>query len=89
MDAAWELASAIEESVADEGQLFGISLDLSKAYNTLRRDVLEVFALRCGWPPSLVRAYLAYLDKLDRFFKLGKVCMGRCAARWACRRAAL
>ena len=69
-DAAWELASAIEEALSKKQDLFGVSLDLSKAYNTIQRNVLQAFALRCGWPAKLASAYVGYLDKLQRFFRI-------------------
>ena len=78
-DAAWELASCIEESLAENSDLFGVSLDLSKAYNTIQRNALQAFAVRCGWPAKLASAYVGYLDRLQRFFRIqdgvyGPVC---------------
>ena len=70
MDAAWELASAIEESLAGGEDVFGVSLDLSKAYNTLNRDVVSFLAARAGWPESLIRAFRGYMDTFDRYFKI-------------------
>ena len=70
MDAAWTLAANIESALAENRDLFGVSLDLSKAYNTLRREVLARFALRTGWPAKLVVAYNSFLSNLERYFQI-------------------
>ena len=64
MHAAWQLAMQIEEAMSDETELFGVSLDLSKAYNTLQRNIFAALALRAGWPQQLVQAYVNYLNNL-------------------------
>ena len=48
----------------------GLSLDLSKAYSTIRRQVVAALATRCGWAPELARAYLGFLDNLERYFEI-------------------
>ena len=70
MDAAWELQCQLEEALAADGDLVGVSLDLSKAYNTIPRDFICALARRCGWPESIIGAYMAYLNSFQRFFKL-------------------
>ena len=69
-DAAWHLASQIEEAMASNNPLYGVSLDLSKAYNLLPRQVLMQMAIKTGWPPALVHVYHTFLGKLRRYFKL-------------------
>ena len=69
-DAAWELQSQLEEALASNSQLAGVSLDLSKAYNTLPRQFVQRLAIRCGWPPDMVELYLDALNKLRRFFRV-------------------
>ncbi|CAE7685124.1 petJ, partial [Symbiodinium sp. CCMP2456] len=69
-DAAWELQAMLEQAASDDQQTLGVSLDLSKAYNTIPRQVVAALADRCGWPPSLKNAYLNFLGSFHRFFKL-------------------
>ena len=69
-DAAWNLAARIEEAMASDRTVFGGSLDLSKAYNLLPRDLVMQMAVRTGWPPPLAEAYSNFLSKLKRYFKL-------------------
>ena len=76
IDAAWQLASQIELAMSEGSELFGVSLDLSKAYNTLHRNILSALALRAGWPPQLVRAYVNYLNSVQRYFRIGDGCYG-------------
>ena len=70
MDAAWELQSLLEESMEDQDQVVGVSLDLSKAYNTLPRSFLYQLALKSGWPASLIKTYDSFLGSLTRFFRI-------------------
>ena len=76
IDAAWQLASQIEQAMSEGKEFFGVSLDLSKAYNTLHRNILSALALRAGWPPQLVRAYVNYLNNVQRYFRIGDGCYG-------------
>ena len=69
-DAAWELQSSLEEAFATQSEVVGVSLDLSKAYNTIPREVVAALADRCGWPPCLKHAYLSFLNGFHRFFKI-------------------
>ena len=62
--------------MSEGSELFGVSLDLSKAYNTLHRNILSALALRAGWPPQLVRAYVNYLNSVQRYFRIGDGCYG-------------
>ena len=76
IDAAWQLASQIEQAMSEGKEFLGVSLDLSKAYNTLHRNILSALALRAGWPPQLVRAYVNYLNNVQRYFRIGDGCYG-------------
>ena len=69
-DAAWQLATQIEEAMATDTTLFGVSLDLSKAYSLLPRQLLMQMAVKTGWPPALTRVYENFLSKLRRYFRL-------------------
>ena len=75
-DAAWELQARFEESMyqSEEGSaatgIAGVSLDLSKAYNTIPRQLVAMLARRCGWPEALVKSYMNFLNGLTRFFKI-------------------
>ena len=69
-DAAWELQALLEQALSDDGEALGVSLDLSKAYNTIPREVVALLADKCGWPPSVKQAYLNFLNSFHRFFKL-------------------
>ena len=70
IDAAWQLASKIEEAMAVDSPLYGVSLDLSKAYNLLPRKLLMQMVSRTGWPPVLTQAYGNFLSKLKRYFRI-------------------
>ena len=70
MDAAYELQSLLEEAMGLNQGLVGVSLDLSKAYNTIPRSFLRLLAARCGWPSQLIRCYDSFLAGLVRSFKL-------------------
>ena len=70
MDAAWELQSTLEECLCDDGSLLGVTLDLSKAYNTLPRSFLTQLAAKAGWPPCLINTYMSFLHSLKRFFRI-------------------
>ena len=60
----------MEEALLTKTDLAGISLDFSKAYNTLSRPLLECINTRLGmqkaWTP-----YVAFLDSLKRHFTCG------------------
>ena len=70
MDAAFKLQSILEEAQSKASSAVGISLDLSEAYNTLPRQMMELLAAKAGWPESLIRTYRSFLDRLRRSFKL-------------------
>ena len=70
LDAAWELQSTLEEALYKQESVMGVTLDLSKAYNTLPRSFLRQLAGRCGWPESLVNTYMNFLGSLRRFFRI-------------------
>ena len=70
MDAAWELQSTLEECLCDDTTLLGVTLDLSKAYNTLPRPFLQQLAAKAGWPPCLINTYMSFLHSLKRFFRI-------------------
>ena len=70
MDAAWELQSTLEECLCDDVSVLGVTLDLSKAYNTLPRPFLKQLALKAGWPPCLINTYMGFLGSLKRFFRI-------------------
>ncbi|OLP85587.1 LINE-1 retrotransposable element ORF2 protein [Symbiodinium microadriaticum] len=69
-DAAWELQTALEQAACGGDDIVGVSLDLSKAYNTIPREVVSMLADKCGWPASLKRAYLSFHQNFHRFFKV-------------------
>ena len=68
LDLAWLLQSAIEESLVTKTPLTGVSIDLSKAYNLISRDGLQLVAHRLGWPQMVIDAYLSHLRALRRHF---------------------
>ena len=70
LDAAWELQSTLEESLADQDPIVGVTLDLSKAYNTLPRPFLYQLAAKSGWPACLINTYDSFLGSLTRFFRI-------------------
>ena len=70
LDAAWELQSTLEEAMHIQDPVVGVTLDLSKAYNTLPRPFLEQLAKKCGWPDSLVNTYMKFLSSLRRYFRV-------------------
>ncbi|CAE7621051.1 RTase [Symbiodinium sp. CCMP2592] len=65
------LQTRLEAALLDKDDLYGVSLDFSKAYNTLPRHMLEQINVRLGmkafWQP-----YSDYLGKLDRYFVCSK-----------------
>ena len=69
-DAAWELQTLLEQAACGADDIVGVSLDLSKAYNTIPREVVALLADKCGWPASLKRSYMAFLQSFHRFFKI-------------------
>ena len=81
IDLAFELQAAIEESLYSDQPLVGVSMDLSKAYNTLSRPILRGIVLRLGCPPPLWQAYSNFLQSLDRFFKIDHSVFGPCSSK--------
>ena len=71
MDMAWDLQNEIEFSLLSGQPLVGFALDLSKAYNTISRPVLEMAAGQLGWPDSLRAAYCQFLKGVRRHFRIG------------------
>ena len=57
----------LEAALIDGKQLYGISLDFSKAYNTLPRKMLEQINHRLDFA-KYWKAYDSYLSKLKRYF---------------------
>ena len=72
MDLAWILQNEIEFSLLSGEPLVGFALDLSKAYNTISRPVLDLAAERLGWPVALRNAYAAFLKGVRRHFRVGE-----------------
>ena len=70
LDAAWLIQDALDQALASEHDATAVSLDLSKAYNTINRDLLQLLAQRTGWPPQLFATYRDFLDRLRRRFKI-------------------
>ena len=70
LDTAWELQSTLEESMEDQDSIAGVTLDLSKAYNTLPRPFLYQLAAKSGWPAGLINTYDSFLGSLTRFFRI-------------------
>ncbi|CAE7308202.1 unnamed protein product [Symbiodinium natans] len=66
-----DLQASIEYAVATGSTLTGLSLDLSKAYNTIDRNVLQILARRVGWPNNLICSYMGFLNGLQRHFMAG------------------
>ena len=81
IDLAFQLQAAIEERLYSGQPLVGVSMDLSKAYNTLSRPVLQGIMMRLGCPPPLWVAYSNFLDSLDRFFKIDHSLFGPSSSR--------
>ena len=69
LDAAMELQSMLEEAMNSGATVCGVSIDLSKCYNTIPREFVLLLAQRLGWPKRLVLSYLAYHDGLERSFR--------------------
>ncbi|CAE7242546.1 unnamed protein product [Symbiodinium natans] len=72
MDLAWMLQNEIEFALLSGQPLTGFALDLSKAYNTISRPVLDIAAQRLGWPVALRKAYAAFLAGVRRHFRVGQ-----------------
>ena len=70
IDAAWLIQEFIDEAIAGDTPATAVSLDLSKAYNTIHRDVLRHIARKVGWPDTLLSTYQDFLQRLRRRFKL-------------------
>ena len=69
-DAAWELQCTLEQAIDEGTGLNGVSLDLSKAYNTIPRGFLDMLAAKAGWPSEVRNAYQAFLSGLRRYFRV-------------------
>ena len=69
IDLAMQLQSEIEEHIISDKPLYGASLDIHKAFNTLSRPLLAKMCSRLGlsqiWAP-----YSTFLGRLQRFFTL-------------------
>ena len=57
-----EIQCLFEESLNDGGGISGASLDLSKTYNTIDREVLWKLAKKCGWPNELIVSWVISAD---------------------------
>ena len=69
---AFELQSSIEAALLEDASLSGVTMDLSKAYNLINRDVLLLISERLGWPSSVQQSYFAFLKNLRRFITVDK-----------------
>ena len=65
---AWDLQAAIEQADLSGESIDGVSIDLSKAYNVISREVLELITNHLGWPREVRAAYSDFLSKLQRYF---------------------
>ena len=64
-----------QETMNDQPQTCGLTVDIMKCYNCIPRYPLVIFMGRLGWPPTLIRTYLAVLTALRRSFLV----LGRCS----------
>ena len=64
----------IEKSCLDQEVLTGIVVDIVKCYNTVPRGVLLHLLTRLGTPPTVVRAFKAMMQQMQRFFELLQSC---------------
>ena len=69
---AFELQSSIEAALLEDASQSGVTMDLSKAYNLINRDVLLLISERLGWPSSVQQSYFAFLKNLRRFITVDK-----------------
>ena len=60
----------LERALLSGNTMLGVSLDFSKAYNTLPRDILEAINSRLGFQ-KLWMPYSKFLESLQRFFTCG------------------
>ena len=63
--------SQLEQALLKDAPLAGISLDFSKAYNTLPRRILQQINKRLGLT-NVWKAYAPFLEGLQRYFTCGK-----------------
>ena len=70
IDAAWLIQDTLDSALAEHQTATAISLDLSKAYNTIQRDFLSELAAKAGWPPELIATYMNFLSRIRRRFKI-------------------
>eukprot|EP00439_Symbiodinium_sp_Y106_P048697 s738_g6.t1 len=75
MDMVSEIQMLLEKALIQNEPLAGISLDFSKAYNTLPRNFLKEANKRLGFS-KLWHTYGSFLDKLERHFT--------CGPSWGC-----
>ena len=68
MDIAWLLQGRLEEAALSGGRISGVSMDLSKAFNLIPREPLDLICQRLGWPATVRNAYQSFLGDLQRFF---------------------
>ena len=71
LDLALSVQQRLEDALLSGNSVQGISLDLSKAYNTLPRKVLGLISNRLGMG-DLWFTYSAFLQKLRRHFVCGR-----------------
>ena len=68
-DLAMLLQAEVEECIMTGTPLYGTSLDLHKAFNTLSRPLLACLCKRIGLG-DLWRSYSTFLESLERFFTI-------------------
>ena len=69
------LNAHFQETMSDQPQSSGLTVDIMKCYNCIPRYPLIAFMARLGWPPTLIRTYLAALTALKRSFLV----LGHCS----------
>ena len=72
---AFLLNAHFQETMSDQPQNCGLTVDIMKCYNCIPRYPLIIFMARLGWPPTLIRRYLAALTALRRSFLV----LGHCS----------
>ena len=66
----WQLQFEIEAALTQRRSMAGITMDLSKAFNTLPRTPVFAMALRAGLPQELVRAWSGAVSGCLRRFRI-------------------
>ena len=69
------LQAHFQETMSDQPQNGELTVDIMKCYNCIPRYPLILFMARLGWPPTLIRSYLAALTALRRSFLV----LGHCS----------